>query len=287
MKVATVVAIHRYPVKSMLGERLDSVPVGSDGLRGDRSWAARDEVRGGIEGGRKLPALLGCSSRYPEPVPDAGPLPVPEVELPDGSRFRADAAEAAERLSELAGQRLTLWPRRPAEDAEHYRRAAPDKPDMLEELHDIFARLPDEPLPDLGKFPPAIMTASTLPGTYFDCFPLFLLTETSLASLSAAQPSSRFDVRRFRPNLLLAAESGEGYPENAWVGRRLRVGEAEFSVDTECPRCVMTTHAFADLPKDPKIMRTLVKENGGNVGVYASCETAGVVREGDAVELLD
>lgn len=287
MKVATIAEVLRYPVKTMLGERLDEVSIGADGLRGDRVWAVRDEARGGIEGGRKLPALLGCRSRFVDAVPATGALPVPEIELPDGTRVLADTAEAAERLSELAGRQLTLWPRQPAENEEHYRRGSPDKADMIEELHDIFARLPDEPLPDLGKFPPEVMTASTFPGTYFDCYPLFLLTKTSLATLTEAQPASRFDVRRFRPNLFLDADVSEDYPEDAWVGKRLRVGEAVFSVVTECPRCVITTHGFADLPKDPKIMRTLVKENGGNIGVYAACEQAGVVRAGDAVELID
>jgi uncharacterized protein YcbX len=286
MQVARVAEIHRYPVKSMLGERLESVTIAADGLRGDRTWAARDDARGGIEGGRKLPALLGCAARFVEPVHDTGELPVPEIELPDGKKLRADDPDAARRLSELAGQPLSLWGRRPADDEAHYRRAAPDKEDMLEELRDIFGRLPEEPLPDIGKLPPALMTSSTIPGTYFDCFPLFLLTKNSLESLSRARPSSRFDARRFRPNLLLESE-GEGYPENDWVGKRVRVGGATFTVETECPRCVMTTHGFADLPKDPKIMRTLVKENGGNIGVYAAVAEPGVVREGDSVEVLD
>lgn len=286
MKVARVAEIHRYPVKTMLGERLDAVAISREGLRGDRIFAVRDEVRGEIEGGRKLPALLGCRARFVEPVAATGALPVPEIELPDGGRLRADAPDAAERLSQLAGQKLSLWPLRPAEDVAHYRRGAPDKEDILEELHDIFGRLRDEPLPDLGKLPPAVMTSSTLPGTYFDCFPLFLLSKTALATLSEAQPSSRFDIRRFRPNLLLEADAQRGFPENEWVGKRLRVGEAVFSVATECPRCVMTTHPIGDLPRDPTIMRALVKLNGGNLGVYAACETPGIVRAGDAVELL-
>ena len=257
MKVATVSEIRRYPVKSMQGESLASVAVGEDGLRGDRSWATRDEERGGIEGARKLPSLLQCTSRFPDAVEDRGPLPVPEIELPDGTRLRADDPTAAKRLSELAGRQLTLWPRVPAENEEHYRRGAPDHEDMLEELRGIFARTPDEPLPDIGAFPPEILASSTLPGTYFDAYPLFLLSTASLASLQAAQPTSRFDSRRFRPNLLLEAEENSGYPENAWVGNRVRVGEAVFQVAMKCPRCLMTTHAFADLPKDPKIMRTL------------------------------
>lgn len=287
MKVASVAEIHRYPFKSMLGERLAEAPVAEDGIRGDRAWAARDEGRGGIEGARKLPALLGCAARFPQPPADAGPLPVPEIELPDGTRLAANDAEAPRRLSELTGRELTLWPRLPAENMEHYRRGSPDHEDMLEELRSIFGRLPDEPLPDIGKFPREVLTGSVIPGTYFDCYPLFVLTKASLASLAAAQPASRFDRRRFRPNLLLEAGAAEGFPENEWVGRRLRVGEAELDVAMECPRCVMTTHGFADLPKDPTVMRALVKENGGNLGIYAKVTKPGTVREGDSVELLD
>jgi uncharacterized protein YcbX len=286
MQVATVAEIHRYPVKSMLGERLNAVAVGHDGLRGDRAWAARDEGRGGIEGARKLPQLMGCSARFGGPVAESGALPVPEIELPDGTRLGADDPDAAKRLSALTGRELTLWPRLPADDEAHYRRGAPDNPDMLEELRTIFGRLPDEPLPDIGAFPPEIMTSSTVPGTYFDCYPLLLLTRTSLATLQAARPGSLFDSRRFRPNLLLECDQAVGFPENAWVGERVRVGEAVFRLAMECPRCVMTTHSFADLPKDSQIMRTLVQENAGNVGVYGSIEKPGVVHEGDAVELI-
>lgn len=287
MPVASVSEIHRYPVKSMLGEQLGEIPVGERGLRGDRAWAVRDEQRESIEGARKLPGLLACRARFTEPVPEAGDLPVPEIELPEGARMRADDPRAAERLSALLSRPVTLWPPVPAEDTEHYKRARIESASMDAELRGIFARLPDEPLPDLGAFPREVLLASTLPGTYFDAYPLLLLTRTSLASLAAATPDSRFDPRRFRPNLLLDADAAEGFPENDWVGRRVRVGEAVFRVAMACPRCLMTTLPFADLPKDPTVMRTLVKENGGNAGVYASVEQPGVVREGDAVELLD
>jgi hypothetical protein len=286
VKVATIAEIHRYPVKSMQGERLEGVAVGVDGLRGDRGWAVRDEGRGGIEGARKLPALLGCTARFAEPVAATGVLPIPEIELPDGARVRAGKPEAAARLSELTGRPLSLWPRRPADDTEHYRRGASDHEDLLDELRAIFGRLPDEPLPDLAQFPSESLTSATIPGTYFDCYPVFLLTGASLATLQQARPESRFDARRFRPNLLLEGAAG-GFPENDWVGRRLRVGGAVLRVAMECPRCVMTTHAFGDLPEDPSVMRTLVKENGGNLGVYAAVEEPGSVSDGDAVELLD
>lgn len=279
--------IHRYPVKSMQGEGLSSVWVAADGLRGDRGWALRDEGRGAIEGARKLPALLECSARYREAVADEGPAPVPEITLPDGRKLAADDGTAAQALSELTGRSLSLWPRRPVEDVDHHRRGAPDHEDLLEELRSIFGRLPEEPLPDIGSFPPEVLTSATLPGTYFDVYPLFLLSRSSLQSMQAARPESHFDARRFRPNLLLDLDEGAGFPENAWVGGRVQIGKAVLEIAMECPRCVMTTHAFAELPKDPSIMRTLVNENGGNLGVYASIERPGRVSEGDPVVLLD
>jgi uncharacterized protein YcbX len=287
VQVGRVGELHRYPVKSMQGERVASARVAHDGLRGDRSWATRDEGRGGIEGARKLPALLECSARFPASLSDEGPVPVPEITLPDGRRLSADDPATNAALSDLTGRELRLCPRRPATDHSHYRRAPADHEDMTEELRTIFGRLPDEPLPDIGSFPAEILASATLPGTYFDVYPVFALSRTSLATLQATNADSRFDARRFRPNLLLELDDDAGFPENAWVGRRIRIGGALLAVAMECPRCVMTTHAFADLPKDPTVMRTLVKENAGNLGVYASVERSGRVAEGDAVLLLD
>jgi uncharacterized protein YcbX len=287
MSLGNLAEIHRYPFKSMQGERLDQVWVAEAGLRGDREWAARDEGRGGIEGARKLPALLDCSARYRETVPDAGANPVPEVELPGGKALSADDPALAAELSALTGRELTLWPRLPAANEAHYKRGALDHDDLVDELREIFARLPDEPLPDIGSFPPELMTSSTLPGSYFDVYSVFLLSRATLATMQARYPDSLFDARRFRPNLLLDTDATEGFPENAWVGKRLRIGEAVFSIEMECPRCAMTTRAFADLPKDPKVMRALVQANAGNLGVYASVVTPGRVREGEAIELIE
>jgi uncharacterized protein YcbX len=49
-----VAEVWRYPVKSMIGERLASTLVNDWGVLGDRVWAVRDEVRGGIRGAKKV-----------------------------------------------------------------------------------------------------------------------------------------------------------------------------------------------------------------------------------------
>lgn len=115
-----------------------------------------------------------------------------------------------------------------------------------------------------------------------------LLTTASLTALTARRPDSRFEARRFRPNLLIEAPDGaEGFVENGWVGRRLGIGDAVLRVSHRTVRCVLTTLAQGDLPKDPRILRSAVEDNGGDVGVYAAVETPGTVRVGDALVLLE
>jgi uncharacterized protein YcbX len=275
--------IWRHPVKSMEGERIAAATLDAQGVPGDRAWAVRDEVRGGIRGAKKIPPLMRCQARYPEEPKPGAPAPAPEITLPDGASLRADDPDAAERLSNALATRVTLWPLRPPEDLAHYRRGAPTHADVQAELRAVFGRDPDEPLPDLSVFPRELFEYESPPGTYFDAFPLLLLTDATLRRLAELAPSSRIDVRRFRPNLLLETEAS-GFVEAGWVGARLRVGGAVLDVTVSCPRCVMITHGFADLPRDPGLMRTVVREADQCVGVYAVVREPGPVREGDAVE---
>lgn len=284
MSAGRIAQIWRYPVKSMGGERLPEASVAANGIPGDRAWAVRDEVRGGIRGAKKIPALMRCSARYASAPGER--VPAPEIGLPSGETLLADAPDAAERVSAAVGTQVTLWPLRPASDLAHYRRGAPDHADVATELRAIFGREPDEPLPDLSVFPPDLFAYESPPGTYFDAFPLLLLTDASLRRLSQLAPASLVDVRRFRPNFVIATEGSDGFPERAWAGQRLRVGDAVLRVEIPCPRCVMITHGFEDLPRDPGLMRTVVREAEGAVGVYASVAEPGRVRVGDAVAFV-
>ena len=283
--MARVISIHRYPVKSMAGEDLEEATLGERGLPGDRAWAVRDEVRGGIRGAKKLPRLMECAARYEKAPAPEGSSPA-EITLPGGETLHAGDPDVNERLSRALDHEVSLWPLLPADALDHYTRGAPDHEDMEKELRAIFARDPDEPLPDIGRFPPEILQYESPPGTYFDAYPLLLLTKQSLDHLNEVAPGSRFDVRRFRPNLVIdAPESSEPFPEHGWEEKRIQVGGAVLRATIACPRCVMTTHGFADLPKDPKIMRATVANTGGNLGVYAEVVEPGDVRIGDAVEI--
>lgn len=282
---ARVTAIHRYPVKSLGGETLASARVTDAGIPGDRAWAVRDEVRGGIRGAKKLPALMQLRARYAKPPAERGSSPA-EVTLPDGATLSTADPDAGARIGAAIGHEVSLWPLLPAQALEHYRRGAPSHEDFEQELRAIFGREPDEPLPDLGLFPPEVLEYESPPGTYFDAFPLLILSEQSLASMQQAAPGSRFDRRRFRPNLVVDVPGGSRFPELDWRGRRLRIGSAVLEVTIACPRCVMTTHGFEDLPRDPGVMRALVAHADGNLGVYARVETPGELHRDDPIELV-
>ncbi len=287
MQLGRVREIWRHPVKSMEGERIARAPLTDRGVPGDRAWAVRDEVRGGIRGAKKIPGLMRCRARYVEtPVPGAV-APAPEITLPDGTSLRADAHDAAKRVSEAVGSEVTLWPLQPAEDRAHYRRGAPTHADVQTELRQIFGRLPDEPLPDLRSLPRELFEYESPPGTYFDAFPLLLVTDASLQRLAELAPASRVDVRRFRPNLVIEMTNGEsGFVEAGWTGAVLRIGGARIEIAMACPRCVMITHGFDDLPADTRLLRTVVREANQCVGVYARVREPGEIAEGDGVERL-
>lgn len=282
-----VTEIWRHPVKSMQGERLEATRLGPLGVPGDRGWAIRDEARGGIVGAKKIPALMQCQARYLEtPTGAEAVMPAPEITTPGGDRFLADAADASQRLGAALGRAVTLHPRRPASDLAHHRRGAPDTTDVEAELRAIFGREKDEPLPDFSVFPPEIFQYESPPGTYFDVFPVLFVTDATLRRLQELAPASRVDVRRFRPNFMISLEDAvPGFPEAEWRGRTLRIGEARLTVTAACPRCVMITHPFADLPKDSALMRTVVREANQCVGAYATIATPGAVRVGDEFAL--
>jgi len=286
MNIGRVVSLHRYPVKSLGGETLTSTTVTTNGLPGDRAWAVRDEERGGIRGAKRFPELMTASARYRKEPADLGSS-VASITLPDGTEFDTDDPDAELHLSKLVGAPITFWALRPPEDLEHYRRGRPLLDDPREEARRVFARTADEPMPNLQGFPKELIKYESMPGTYFDAYPILLVTTRSLDYLAERRPTSRWDPRRFRPNVLIETESAAAFPERQWVNRRVRIGTAVFQVMRTCPRCAMTTHRFADLPADPGIMRSLVRDADGDLGVYATVAEPGRMTARDTVELLD
>jgi uncharacterized protein YcbX len=148
----------------------------------------------------------------------------------------------------------------------------------------MFSREPNEPIPDISLLPPELMEFTSPPGTYFDAFTIHLLTTSSLKIMERLNPDANWDPRRFRPNFLIESEL-KGLIELEWSSQRLQIGSAVLKCQIPTARCGMTTHAQKDLPKDPSVLRTIVKDADQNLGTYASVVAAGVVKLGDSVEI--
>ena len=261
--LGTIEAIWRYPVKSLRGEQVQRADVTTNGLVGDRAYALRDRATGRVLSGKRWARLFECAASYPD-----GPSAPPTITLPDGKRLATAAAAGA----------LSAWLFRDVELVRATPEHAAEFEIAIQTVDDIEAGV-DQSAVDAGDYP-------CPPGTFFDAAPLHLLTDATLAMLSAAYPEGRFDVRRFRPNVLIATGGAPGLIEEGWSGRTVALGgDVRASVLMGTIRCVMTTLPQEDLPRDPKILRTVAQRAGGNVGVYATVAAAGVVRVGDRVEL--
>jgi uncharacterized protein YcbX len=229
---ATVTELWRYPVKSLLGERLQEARIEERGVVGDRLYAVTDR-HGKIGSGKTTRRFRRLDGLFELRARNGGERSL--VTLPDGREFAAGEPELDAFLSERYGRKLRV----------------------LRE----------------GGIP------------HHDAAPLHLLTTSSLRWLETNLPASRIDVRRFRPNVLLDV-AGAALVEDAWVGRRFALGSAVVRVVERTERCVMTTNAQSELPKDPAVLRAVTELNDVCLGIYASVETEGLVRVGDALRAL-
>lgn len=116
----------------------------------------------------------------------------------------------------------------------------------------------------------------------FDTFPLSLITTQTIERLGQTVGAD-LDVQRFRPNLLVEAADSEPFPEDAWVGSVLRVGEMRIRVDKRDGRCVVITIDPATTERNPAILRAVAQEREGHLGVYGSTVTPGRVTVNDPV----
>ncbi|HTR61106.1 MAG TPA: MOSC N-terminal beta barrel domain-containing protein [Candidatus Binataceae bacterium] len=263
-----VAAMWRYPVKSMLGEEINSTIVTERGLLGDRAYALVDRTTGKIvsaKNPRKWPTMFAFRAAFAEP-PDMGEVfPPVRITMPDGISVMSSHPNLDGLLSRALGCTVT------------FEAKPPDSPKLEEYWPDVENLAHRE----------TVTEEAMPPGTFFDGAVVHILTTSTLESLQALYPGGRFEARRFRPNLIVAPPGGEkGFIENDWVGCTLAIGsQVRLKVVCATGRCVMTTLAQGDLPRDVGILKTAVQGNGANVGIYASVERGGVVRAGDAVKI--
>jgi len=238
------------------------------GLVGDRAYALIDEETGKVvsaKNPRRWAALLACRAEYVTTPKGGDDVPV-RITLPDGSVVLSDDPDVDGILSRLLDRSV------------HLATKAPDGA-VLENY-----TLEEDAVSDST-------VAMLAPGTFFDLAPLHVLTNATLARFAELEPHPVFDVRRFRPNIVVDTDE-TGFVENAWVGHTVTLGSLQAQVVVPAPRCIMTTLAQDDLTRDNAILQAAAKHNRLDVpivgpspcvGVYAMVTAGGTVAVGDPV----
>jgi uncharacterized protein YcbX len=275
-QIGAVKDLFRYPVKSMLGERLSEVALGAQGVIGDRAYALR-EPTGRVVTAKKWANMFEFSARYEAP-PTPGALGLLRITLPDGRTLQAQAPDASAVLSAVLGRPVVL---ERAQSGQH-NRAEIDPATVFGDVpvEEVTPGRTAATLPDSFALPP---------GTFFDSASLHVVASGTLAYLrTLTGGDAQLDPRRFRPNIVVETAPGEeGFLEDDWLEGTLEVGGSVRIVQLRpALRCVMTTHRQAELVRDLRILRTAAQHHHNHVGVFAAIDVAGTVRIGDPVVLV-
>ena len=282
-QMGAVVSLWRYPVKSMMGEELQTVQVRDHGLLGDRAYALLDRADGKVataKNPRKWPNLFAFRATYIEPSGSSAPMPSVRMTLPDGTIVTSAQHDCHQVLSQALNREVTLAVAERGQEA-----------GVPASVPASWTATAEEYWPDMeGLDHRDTVTEFALPpGTFFDCATVHLLTTATLDRLRYVYPHGQFEVQRFRPNIVVDPVGGEpGFVEDAWIGQTLAIGdEVRLRITGPCGRCVMTTLAQEALLQDREILRTAVHHHQGQVGVYAAVVRGGTMRCGDRVWLGD
>jgi uncharacterized protein len=272
-----VVSLWRYPVKSMMGEELNSSLVTERGLVGDRTYAIVDRQTGkaaSAKNPRKWGKLFDFRSVFIDsPSDDTNNIPPVRITFPDGSNIFSDGKEEDmdSRLSDVFNREVKLMKSSIFEEPS-YEEYWPDI-DGLARRNQVT----DEAMPSK---------------TFFDIAVIHILTTSTINRLRELYPEGRFEVRRFRPNIVVEPATSKeknkknDFIENSWVGKKMIIDkDVVLNITAPCTRCVMITLPQGDLPSDLGILSTVAKYNEVHVGVYASVKRGGTIRRGDTVQI--
>jgi uncharacterized protein YcbX len=252
----------------MMGEELNSSHITERGLIGDRVYAIIDQQTGKVASAknpRKWEKLFDFRAAFIDSLQTADNIPPVRITLPDGRQIFSNQSEIDHTLSKVLGREVTLM------------KASLEKPSYEEYWPDIEGIAHRE-----------MVTDEAMPSqSFFDVAVIHILTTSTINRLRELYPEGRFEVRRFRPNIVIESRSGQkDFIENLWVDKKLMIGEeVVLRVIAPCTRCVMITLPQGDLPKDLGILHTVARYNQVHAGVYASVEKGGIVRRGDIVQL--
>jgi uncharacterized protein YcbX len=267
-RTGLVGSLHRYPVKSLLGETAAALDLDRHGVVGDRAHALIDPTTGRVATA-KQPRWWRLLLRCQAVTTDDGVV----VRLPDGRQFGVGSVD--DELSQLLGRPVVMADRR--SDGATIERPDPER--VLSEGLDADIE------------PAELEIAQGAPGGRFvDHSPLHLITTATLAEIGV-------EALRYRPNIVVATPEGcPPFVENTWIGRTLRIGTVLLHTTLPTPRCSVPTLEHGDRGREPRALRVPADRNRVEVpgfgvlpcaGLYADVLEPGAVRTGDEVEVLE
>ena len=260
--VGTAESLWRYPVKSMRGEERDELFVGYGGVYGDRLFAFESSANARgfpFFTGRDQRQMLRYRPRWRHPERAARPVNLVEAET------------MSHMINPITASHADLMIDVEAPDGRTF---AIDDPALIETLR---AGLDGEPRLTLLRSDKAMT----------DCRPLSIFAVQTAQKLGE-ETSLAVDQRRFRANVYLDLESGEGFGEDRFVGRNLRIGsKVVVSVLARDGRCMMVTLDPDTAEKTPAILKAVAQAHEGMAGVYGAVLVEGIIRRGDAIEVID
>ena len=260
--IGRVESLWRYPVKSMRGEAVAEVFMGFAGVYGDRCFAFKNSSA------RKGFPYLSATAQ--------------EQMLRYRPQFRY--AERSVRPPNLA-EAMSISP--------GVNPANPEPEDLLIDVvtpSGAVLAVEDPAFKEMlvdGLRGENQLTLVRSDRALTDCRPVSLISLQTIQQLEA-ELNIPLDKRRFRANIYLDLESGNGFEEDKMVGRKLRIGpSAVVMVLERDPRCKMISLDPETGEHNPQVLRKVAEAHEAFAGVYCAVLVEGILTRGDAIELLD
>src|SRR5881409_246783 len=257
--IGQVDSLWRYPVKSMRGEELEETFAGYPGVYGDRLFAFKSSAS--PEGfpyftAREQRRLLQYRPHFRHPDKAARPINLTEAESMGANPVWADPAELMVDVETPDGQTLAI-----------------DDPSLIDMLRT-----------DIDQKHQLTLMRSERALT--DCRPVSIFSLQSARQL-AEETGTSMDKRRFRANVYVDLTSAQGFAENEFVGRSMRIGpKVVVTILERDARCIMITLDPDTGGKTPEILKKVAQAHEGMAGVYGAVMVEGMLHKGDSVEVL-
>jgi uncharacterized protein len=250
--VGRVESLWRYPVKSMRGEELREAYLTAKGVYGDRRYAFLST------GSRKDFPYFTAREQHQMLLHRAWYRHPEKMVRPQGALSLEDGAVEVETPE---GERLT------ADDPGLINLLRGGLREWQQKRHQVMVVQSDNPVVDTR--------------------PLSLFSLQTVRRLSE-DIGEELDKRRFRANVYVDLASDEGFAEDAWVGRKLAIGEvAVVEILKRTKRCKLITLDPDTSEPNIEVMKKVALKHELRAGISASVGVEGMIAVGDEIRLID